>query len=112
MHHISSDPDILYKALSNAGLNVFTRKAKSAVLERLQAQQQALSKFKVATRLGWNSGAIVRPDEIVGSPKPRLETDFGGLPPQMLAKYRSKGTLEEWKKNIAALCTGNSRLIF
>jgi putative DNA primase/helicase len=112
MHHISSDPDILYKALSNAGLNVFTRKAKNAVLELLQAQQQALSKFKVATRLGWNSGAIVRPDEIVGSPNPRLETDFGDLPPQMLAKYRSKGTLEVWRKKIADLCIGNSRLIF
>ena len=51
MHHISSDPDILYEALSNAGLNVFTRKAKSAVLELLQAQQHAAPTFKVATRL-------------------------------------------------------------
>ena len=112
MHQIGSDPDPLYDALSNAGLNVFTRKAKNAVLELLQAQQHTPSTFKVATRLGWNSGAIVRPDEIVGSPKPRLETDFGDLPPQMLAKYRSKGTLEDWKRNIAALCTGNSRLMF
>ena len=38
MHHISSDPDILYEALSNAGLNVFTRKTKNAVLEILQGQ--------------------------------------------------------------------------
>jgi len=112
MHQISSDPDALYKALSNAGLNIFTRKAKNAVLELLQAQQHAPSKFRVATRLGWNSRAIVRPDEIVGSPTPRLETEFGDLPPQMLAKYRSKGTLEDWKKNIASLCAGNSRLIF
>jgi putative DNA primase/helicase len=51
-------------------------------------------------------------DDIVGSPKPRLEREFGDLPPQMLAKYRSKGTLEVWRKNIAALCNGNSRLIF
>jgi putative DNA primase/helicase len=112
MHQISSDPDALYKALSNAGLNIFTRKAKNAVLELLQAQRHTPSTFKVATRLGWNSGAVVRPDEIVGTPKPRLETEFGDLPPQMLSKYRSNGTLEDWKDNVASLCIGNSRLIF
>jgi putative DNA primase/helicase len=66
----------------------------------------------VATRVGWNSGAIVRPDEIVGSPKPLLETQFGNLDRQMLAKYRSAGTLQDWKTKIAAICDGNSRLIF
>src|SRR5260370_15688153 len=50
MHQIGSDPDPLYGALSNAGLNVFTRKAKNAVLELLQAQQHTPSTFKVATR--------------------------------------------------------------
>jgi putative DNA primase/helicase len=112
MHQISSEPDALYNALSNAGLNIFTRKAKNAVLELLQAQQHAPSTFKVATRLGWNSGAIVRPDQIVGSPKPRLERAFGNLDPQMLAKYRSGGTLQEWQTNIASICMGNSRLMF
>jgi putative DNA primase/helicase len=112
MEQISSAPESLYRALSNAGLNIFTRKAKNAVLELLQAQQHAPSTFKVATRLGWNSGAIVRPDEIVGSPRPPLETEFGNLAPQMLAKYRSRGTLQEWQTNIASICIGNSRLIF
>jgi putative DNA primase/helicase len=34
------------------------------------------------------------------------------LDQQMLAKYRVRGTLEEWQANIASLCTGNSRLVF
>jgi putative DNA primase/helicase len=112
MEQIGSDPNSLYKALSNAGVNIFTPKAKTAVLELLQAQQQQTSTFKVATRLGWNSGAIVRPDEIVGSPPRPLETDFGDLDRRMLAKYRSGGTLDEWKTNVGSICTGNSRLIF
>jgi uncharacterized protein (DUF927 family) len=112
MHQISSEPDALYNALSNAGLNIFTRKAKNAVLELLQAQQRTPPSFKIATRLGWNSGAIVRPDEIVGSPKPRLERAFGNLAPQMLAKYRSRGTLQEWQTKIASICKDNSRLMF
>jgi putative DNA primase/helicase len=112
MGEISSNPEGLYSALSNAGLNVFTRKVKNKLLELLQARKQVPPTFKVATRLGWNSGAIVRPDEIVGSPRPSLETEFGDLDHQMLAKYRVRGTLEEWQANIASLCTGNSRLIF
>jgi putative DNA primase/helicase len=30
----------------------------------------------------------------------------------MLAKYRVRGTLKEWKKEIGRLCAGNSRLMF
>jgi putative DNA primase/helicase len=112
MEQITSNPDSLYKALTNAGVNLFTRKAKTGVLELLQDHKRVPSTFKVATRLGWNSGAIVRPDEIVGSARPPLETEFGNLDPQMLAKYRSGGTLQEWQTNIASICIGNSRLIF
>jgi Domain of unknown function (DUF927) len=97
MEQITSNPDSLYKALTNAGVNLFTRKAKTGVLELLQDHKRVPSTFKVATRLGWNSGAIVRPDEIVGSARPPLETEFGNLDPQMLAKYRSGGTLQEWQ---------------
>ena len=112
MEQITSNPDSLYKALTNAGVNLFTRKAKTGVLELLQDHKRVPSTFKVATRLVWNSGAIVRPDEIVGSARPPLETEFGNLDPQMLAKYRSGGTLQEWQTNIASICIGNSRLIF
>jgi putative DNA primase/helicase len=112
MEQITSNPDNLYKALSKAGVNIFTRKAKTGVLELLQAHKQVLSTFKVATRLGWNGGAIVRPDKIVGSPWPPLQTEFGNLDPQMLAKYRSSGRLQEWQTNIASICTDNSRLMF
>jgi putative DNA primase/helicase len=112
MHHISSDPDILYEALSNAGLNVFTRKAKNAVLELLQAQQHTPSKFKVATRLGWNSGAFVLPDKTIGKPNETLEPSFRHLDQQVLGKYRTKGTLDQWQRKIGKLCSGNSRLMF
>jgi Domain of unknown function (DUF927) len=112
MAEISSNPERLYAALSNAGLNVFTRKVKNQLLELLQARKQEPPSFKVATRLGWNSGAIVRPDEIIGAPKTTLERAFGDLDQQTLAKYRVPGTLEEWQANIVSLCTGNSRLIF
>jgi putative DNA primase/helicase len=112
MDQLSSEPEALYSALSNAGVNIFTRKAKNKILELLQARKPAPPSFKVATRLGWNGSAIVRPDEIIGAPKIPLERALEGLDQQMLAKYRVRGSLAEWQANLASLCIGNSRLIF
>ena len=102
----------LFTALANAGWNAFTPKAQAALLEQLQVRKTESPTFKVVTRLGWNSGAYVLPDEIIGEPKVPLEKAFGGLDPAKLAKYRTKGTLKEWQDRVAALCVGNSRLMF
>ena len=109
---ISSAPDSLYNTLCNAGVNVFTGTAKNQLLALLEAHRPEPPSFKVATRLGWNSGAVVRPDETIGVPTTTLERAFGNLDQQMLAKYRVRGTLEEWQTNIVSFCAGNSRLIF
>jgi putative DNA primase/helicase len=105
-------PKPLFAALANAGWNAFTPKVQAALLQQLQARKAEASTFKVVTRLGWNSGAYVFPDEIVGTPKMRLERAFGELDAAMLGKYRVKGTLKEWQDQIADLCVGNSRLMF
>jgi hypothetical protein len=102
----------LFTALANAGWNAFTPRAQAALLQQLQARKKESPTFKVVTRLGWNSGAYVFPDEIIGNPKMRLERAFSGLDPAMLGKYRVKGTLKEWQKRIARPCQGNSRLMF
>ena len=112
MKQISSDPDSLYNTLSNAGLNIFTRAAKNAVLELLQTQQQAPSVFNVVTRLGWNSGAFVLPGTIIGYPSKNLEPSFRHLSQQLVAKYRVKGSLHDWQQKIGRFCCGNSRLMF
>ena len=87
----------LFTALANAGWNAFTPKTQAELLHKLQAREKESPTFKVVTRLGWNSGAYVFPDEIIGKPKVPLERAFGGLDPAMLGKYRIKGTLEEWQ---------------
>lgn len=102
----------LFTALANAGWNAFTLRTQAALLDKLQARENESPTFKVVTRLGWNSGAYVFPDQIIGNPNVRLERAFGGLDSAMLGKYRVKGTLEEWQDRIAALCVGNSRLMF
>jgi hypothetical protein len=111
---IAEHPTQLFAVLTNAGWNAFTRKVRDAFLQRLQALPETPEKpsFRVATRLGWNSGAFVFPDEVVGKPTDPLEPAFGGLDQAMRSKYRVRGTLEQWQQKIAVPCDGNSRLMF
>ncbi|MGC1779766.1 MAG: DUF927 domain-containing protein [Xanthobacteraceae bacterium] len=106
------DPTNLFAVLANAGWNGFAPKAKSDLLNKLQGWKRKPPIFKVTTRLGWNGDAFVLPDRIFGEPEMPLEKAFGGLDQTILTKYRAKGSLKKWQDRIAALCTGNSRLIF
>ncbi len=112
MHRINKDPDTLYTDLSNAGANIFTANAKRQLLEMLQDQIAEPPTFKVASHPGWHGSTLVFPDRTFGSSELPVETSFADLDPQMLAKYRTRGTLEEWQDQVWALCLGNSRLIF
>jgi putative DNA primase/helicase len=106
------DPTRLFAALANAGWNGLTPKARHEVLKKLEERKRQAPSFTVATRLGWNGDAFVLPDQIFGDPEMPLETVFGDLDHTMLAKYRTRGSLKEWQDQVAARCTGNSRLIF
>jgi len=109
---IMDKPNGLFGELTNAGANIFQQAARTNFLRRLDGLQSQSDKFKVVTRLGWNSGAFVLPNEIVGQPSTPLEPSFRHLDPQLLAKYRVKGSLEDWQLKIGAVCSGNSRLMF
>ena len=67
--------------------------------------------FSNVDRIGWYEGSFVLPDTtIVAGPDTRkviLQSGDSGL----LDLYRTGGTLEGWQK-MAALCEGNTRLIF
>ena len=109
---LTTDPRPLFAELGNAGWNAFTSKARNDFLGKLQNRKPQQPTFKVVTRLGWNSGAFVLPNEVIGHPNEQLECSFRHLDHQMLAKYRCGGTLKDWQNNIGALCKGNSRLMF
>ena len=109
---IMENPTALFVELTNAGASTFQRSARNDLLSQLDERKPEQAKFKVVTRLGWNSGAFVLPKEIIGQPGTTLETSFRHLDQQLLAKYRIKGTLQEWRTNLGRLCRGNSRLMF
>jgi putative DNA primase/helicase len=110
---IISDPQQLFVKLANAGVNLFTPEFKNGLLKQLQDRKPEPEKFKVATQLGWKGRrAYVLPERVIGRTTLPVEPVFNGLDAQMLAKYRTKGTLEEWQQQIASPCNGNSRLMF
>jgi hypothetical protein len=112
MRRINKDPDTLYADLSNAGANIFAGGTKRQLLEMLEEQKAERPTFKVASHPGWHGSSLVFPDKSFGSSKLPVETSFVDLDAQMIAKYRTRGTLREWQDQIWALCLGNSRLIF
>ena len=109
---IIKDANGLFVELINAGANAFRASARKELLDQLDKRKATTPKFKVVTRLGWNSRAFVLPREIIGQPKRQLEPSFRRLDEQQLAKYRPSGTLEDWKRKIGDLCSRNSRLMF
>jgi hypothetical protein len=61
-------------------------------------------------KTGWFDGVFVMPERTIGQSQNNERVVFGG--PSGKANYAEAGTLEEWKKEVAARASGNSRLIF
>ena len=71
---IMENSTALFVELTNAGASAFQRSARNQLLQQLDALKPQAAKFKVVARLGWNSGAFVLPNEIIGEPNDDLGT--------------------------------------
>jgi putative DNA primase/helicase len=107
------EPKRLYRELSDAGCNLFSRKEQNRLQTMLQEYEpRGEPSFSVVTRLGAFRTFYVRPGEIIGSPPLPVELATGALDSHMLQKYRCRGSVASWQKKIGSLCAGNSRLMF
>ena len=107
-----SEPANLYKALTNAGINCISAESKKAVIDFLQSFCSDEDSFRVATKIGHFHRQFIFPNRVVGRPMPQTVPVLDDLDPAMLAKYRTRGTLNDWQEQIAAKADGNSRLMF
>lgn len=85
-----------------------SRHSKNDLQSYLQAYQ-GTERARLVTRLGWHGEAYLLPDKQLGDSAEQLHFYEAGaqLPPISQA-----GTLEQWQRNIGALCVGNHRLGF
>lgn len=99
-----------YRAmLLNMGLRIATSpKARNLLTQYIQSRQP--EEVALCTdKTGWHGRAFVLPHETIGGGGERIvfQTDSA-----MENTFRVRGTAEQWRDRVAALCAGNSRLVF
>lgn len=98
----------LFSQLLSLGLRFNNKKnAKNRFIEYLQSIRLD-SRALCTTRIGWYKGLFILPD----GPIPRSNEIYLQSENTNFAGFRIAGSLENWQKNIALPCKGNSRLIF
>jgi uncharacterized protein (DUF927 family) len=87
----------------------FQRKQKNALLEYIHSLgSEVEDTYTVTDSTGWVDKSFVMPHLTYGDTTLR----FRDVEPSLEAITELLGTLEGWQKNVAAMCAGNSRLIF
>ena len=93
-------PNALFSELTDAGANIFRKSVRNQLFQGLDEVQSQPCKFKVVSRLGWNTGAFVLPGKIIGEPRQPLEPSFRHSDQHSLA---STGPGERWNSGSAKL---------
>ncbi len=106
---LSGDGSEYRGALLSMGLRIDASPRARNQLTRY-IQTRAPQEFAQCTdRIGWHGTAFVLPRETIGDDAERIvfQTDAA-----IENTFKERGTVEQWRSRVAALCAGNSRLVF
>ncbi|WP_175772819.1 DUF927 domain-containing protein [Paraburkholderia phenazinium] len=105
----AGDGTELRRMLLDMGVKLgVTQIARTQIANYVQMAQPD-ERVRCVPRVGWHHGAFVLPDRVIGSGREALIYQ-ADTPVQ--SQFRECGTLEAWKRDVAAYCVGNSRLVF
>ena len=106
---LSADGGEYRATLLNMGLRISTTpRARNLLTSFLQTRDPA--EFASCTdRIGWHGRAFVLPKETIGDSAERIVFQSDGA---VENTFRSKGTPDQWRERVGALCAGNSRRVF
>lgn len=106
---LSGDGGEYRATLLNMGLRIAsTPRARNLLTQYIQTRKP--EEFASCTdRVGWHGRAFVLPRETIGDSGERIV--FQSESP-IENTFRTKGTPEQWRDKVGALCVGNSRLAF
>jgi putative DNA primase/helicase len=100
----------LARALIDHGLRIDPGSRGIAAFKRLLMYVRPEKQARCVERVGWHENTFVLPDEIIGQP---ADMEIVFQPPYPINHaYRSAGTFEDWKDEVAVPSLGNSRLEF
>ncbi len=96
-------------ALLGLGLRIATSpRARNLLTQYIQTRDPG--EYATCTdRIGWHGRAFVLPHETIGDDAERIVFQTENAQENT---FRVKGTPEQWRDRVAALCVGNSRLAF
>jgi len=83
-------------------------KARAQIVEYLQTQT-ASKRARITQRIGWHGDVYVMQETAYGSDSEEWIFQHDG---PRSNTFKQKGSLADWQSGVAALCEGNSRLLF
>lgn len=107
MEMMAGDGAEYRRELLNQGFQPTAGNPAKAGLQDFLASWRPGWRARCVDRCGWHGTAFVLPGRVVG-PQPEPVVLQATRP----AKLETRGTLEGWRRGVAALAVGNSRLIF
>lgn len=112
MNTLSGDAAEVRRILMDAGLMIAANsKPRQLFLDYLLSSDPSFHVTSVM-QLGWHDGAFVFPDSVISKDDEARKTIRLQSVDRAANKFRTSGTLEDWRNEIANYCVGNSRLIF
>ncbi|MER2269801.1 DUF927 domain-containing protein, partial [Methylobacterium oxalidis] len=104
---LGTGPDVL-RSLASDGLVVSPAPKRIKLLKEGLAQLECDARVRLVKRAGWYDDQFVLPTQTIGCAG--SETVIYDSHPGA-ARYETRGSLQEWIDQVAAICAGNSRLI-
>jgi len=97
------------RLLMDGGLHVSTARGAREKFNSFLGQVRSPNRVTATNRVGWHRSSFVLPDRTLG------RTDREDMLLQTTSPvehaFRTKGSLEDWKREVAAYAPGNSRLV-
>jgi putative DNA primase/helicase len=97
------------KRLLGMGLKISTNMhARNRLSEYVQTTQVDV-RVRCTDRIGWHDDVYVLPDRTIGEGDEKVMFQAAG---GVVSQFKQRGTLDQWRKEVAVLCQGNSRMVF
>lgn len=104
----ATDQSEFRRILAGGGLVISTNQKARKLLCDYVLTYRTDMRARCVEKIGWNGGRYVLNNRVIGTQNKEILVYQGSE----AADFSTNGTLKNWQDNIAALATGNSRIVF
>jgi uncharacterized protein (DUF927 family) len=106
------DAAAVLSELADCGLDVATERAAREPLMKYIRSSPCTRRARCVSRLGWHGAVYVTPTEIIGQQEEQSELVVFQNAHVIEPAFSTAGTSKDWRNHVAALASGNSRMMF